>query len=341
MRYSVLSVVIVQTVAAAFLYAANPALIPADRPMFFPEEGTAISTDPPSAAETSAERPAENLTEPSAERPAVPSDEKAGTPSSANPAPSSDGGGGVLNSDSFYQSFDRAFDEVLAETAPELRFDQTDPREKLEPVSDFLMTRQTADLREMFEEAIPPALACERLPGAKARRPFLFARRDDGEYRCLITGGVFDMTPGEILFTGRPFDAALGEDGGVFFILRREGTAETVYSRAGNFIANPGGSLYLEWNGQRYFLDSGAVAAPNEAYPLARFSNPEFLESDDGVLFRPTELSGVASPINPPHERRALITPRSLENSNARLDLLLSSLKQATGSPLAENRENQ
>ena len=332
MRYLVLSSAVVWT-TAAFLYAANPALIPADRPMSLPEEVTAISTE---SSADAAEAPAP----PSAEKPAVPFGEKSAAPSSANPAAPA-AGGGALDSDSFSRSFDRAFDEVLAETAPELRFGETDEKEKLEPVSDFLLTQQTVALREMFEEAVPSALACERLPGAKARRPFIFARRDDGEFRCLITGGVFDMTPGEILFTGRPFDAALGEDGGVFFILRREGTSELVYSRAGNFTADPGGSLYLEWNGQRYFLDPGGVAAPGDAHPLARFSNPQFLESDDGVLFRPTEMSGIASPINPPHERRALITPRALENSNARLDLLLRCLRQTMESPLAENGEIQ
>ena len=315
MRYLLWSipVLFLWGVSAATSHAANPSLFPAEEPIFLPDETTAIS------AETSAA--------PSAERPAVPSAE--------TPAASADGDRPVLNSDAFSRSFNEAFDEVLAETAPELRFEETGENEKMEPVSDFLLTRQSDSLREMFELAIPAAVACERLPGAKARRPFLFARRDDGEYVCLVTGGYFDMTPGEILRTGRPLDAALGEDGGLFFVLRREGSSELVYSRAGNFIADPGGGLYLDWNGDRYYSEPRVTGvAPNDVLPLVRFANPEFLESDDGVFFRPTELSGFPSPIKPPHERRALITPRALENSNARLDLILLHLKRASDSSL-------
>lgn len=313
MRYLLLSVFLLWSALAAFSDAANPSLLPAEEPIFLPDETTALSTETPAA--------------PSAERPAVPSAE--------TPAAPDGGGRPVLNSDAFSQAFGEAFDEVLAETAPELRFEETGENEKMEPVSDFLLTRQSASSREMFELAIPAAVACERLPGAKARRPFLFARRDDGEYVCLVTGGYFDMTPGEILRTGRPLDAALGEDGGVFFVLRKEGSAERVYSRAGNFVADPGGALYLDWNGERYYSEPRVTGAtPNDVLPLVRFANPEFLESDDGVFFRPTERSGFPSPINPPHERRALITPRALENSNARLDLLLLHLKQTMDSSL-------
>ena len=313
MRYLLLSVFLSWCAVAVSSDTVNPSLFPAEEPILLSEEPTAIS--------------AETLAAPSAERPAVPSSER--------PAAPADGDRAVLNSESFSRSFDEAFDEVLAETAPELRFEETGENEKMEPVSDFLLTRQSASSREMFELAIPAAVACDRLPGAKARRPFLFARRDDGEYACLVTGGYFDMTPGEILRTGRPLDAALGEDGGVFFVLRKEGSAELVYSRAGNFIADPGGALYLDWNGERYYSEPRVTGStPNDVLPLARFANPEFLESDDGVFFRPTELSGFPSPVNPPHERRALIIPRALENSNARLDLLLLHLKRTMDSSL-------
>ena len=137
MRYLLLSVFLCWCAVAVSSDTVNPSLFPAEEPILLSEEPTAIS--------------AETLAAPSAERPAVPSSER--------PAAPADGDRAVLNSEAFSRSFDEAFDEVLAETAPELRFEETGENEKMEPVSDFLLTRQSASSREMFELAIPAAVA--------------------------------------------------------------------------------------------------------------------------------------------------------------------------------------
>lgn len=238
----------------------------------------------------------------------------------------------------FYQSFAEAFDEVLAEKAPELRAVPGSRPDGTDPVFAAVAAADADARRAKLQSAILAALSCDREPGAKARRPFLFARGeedDSQEYTLLETGGDFDMTPGEVLFTGRPLDAAISRGFCAFFILEKEGDPELFYSRAGDFRADREGFLCLEKKGERYYL-SPRVANLDQISRLAFFPNPSFLASEDSVLFRATEEAGKVSFLdldeNDPH---TLILRGRLESSNAHLDLLWRIWNESEGTSLA------
>jgi hypothetical protein len=250
------------------------------------------------------------------------------------PAPSTEERQRLVN-DPFFQSFTEAFDEVLSEETPGLRLAGTFLTDPADSVSVALVSSDSAVGREQIERAIMSALDCVRLPGAKAGRSFIFARNKDGVSFCLEVGENFDMTPGEIVFTGRPLDAAVSKDCCAFFILEREGENEACYSRAGNFFADSEGELYLEKDGTRFYLQP-RVTDLNEVSRLALFPNPAFLTSDDGVFFRPTEKSGEVSFVEIADRPTPLVVQGHLETSNSHLDLLLRLRKRGAEIPLVE-----
>ena len=256
------------------------------------------------------------------------------------PAAGDSAAGGEAPSElpSFYPSFAEAFDEVLAETAPELRAVPALNPEGTDPVFAAIVAANAKARRAELQDAILAALSCARQPGAKARRSFLLVRgEEDGpeEYTLLETGGQFDMTPGEILFTGRPLDAAVSRDLCAFFILEKEGDPEFFYSRAGDFRADREGFLYLEKRGERYYL-SPRAANLDQISRLALFPNPSFLASEDSVLFRATEEAGKASFLDlGENDPRTLIHRGHLEGSNARLNLLRRLWNESEGTSLA------
>lgn len=256
---------------------------------------------------------------------------------------SASGGEGPSVNDPLYRSFAEAFDEVLAETAPDLRTALNSEPEDADPVISAILAADAASWRDKLQSAIFSALSCEKEPGAKARRSFLFARGENGlsdEYHCLETGGDFDMTPGEILFTGRPLDAAIDRNSCAFFILEKEGDPEPYYSRAGDFRADREGFLYLEKKGERYHL-TPRVTNPEQISRLAVFPNPSFLASEESVLFRAAENAGPVSFLDlKKGEDGALISCGYLEGSNAHLDLLFRLWNDFEGRSSLVQKEN-
>lgn len=239
-----------------------------------------------------------------------------------------------LQADPFFQSFSEAFDEVLAEEAPDLRNTEPEHAAETDPAAAAVLSISTAQKRGTLFQALAIAAESEHRPGSKVRRSFIFAQNEKGGWSMLETGGIFDMTPGDLLRTDGANDAAVEGEG--FFRLTVPASGKTVYTRAGHFRAEPDGSFTAVFGEETFVLDTGETGSL-ASVPLFRFANPEYLASDDSVLFTPTEKSGAPALIEENGE--TAVRRGYLENSNARTDLILNELKRLDSFPLAENRQ--